>query len=138
MGIGKHTSRKTGKHLLFGSLFYKIRRKRIFKKRAAQIALLPKRAKKTTRKKITPEVVIPVRIRSYWKMYKYRKNIKLCEICGQSPPVCTHHIDLFSTGGLEDSDNYQALCKNCHTECHPEIKGFMEANNYKWRFLNSN
>ncbi len=122
---------RTGKHLLFETSCYKTRRKRLFKERIARIALLPKKAVKAC-KKVIPEVVIPVRIRSYWKMYKYRKGIKLCEICGQRAPICTHHIVSFSNGGLDHPDNYQAVCKDCHAECHPELKGLMTSTNYEW------
>lgn len=48
---------------------------------------------------------------------KYRESHIYCEVCGV-PSQCVHHIKTVGSGGMDEEDNYIALCFVHHTEVH--------------------
>ena len=59
--------------------------------------------------------------RNLAKMRRYRRGVTRCEVCRSSKPEHTHHITRVADGGVEDEDNYLAVCVDCHDELHPEL-----------------
>ena len=56
--------------------------------------------------------------RSSLKMGVYLARHRYCEHCWDNEAINVHHINHFAHGGLEENDNYVALCKNCHNDEH--------------------
>ena len=54
-------------------------------------------------------------------MSKYLKLNIICEVCGKSRSMHTHHIEHFASGGRDCFDNYLAVCLSCHYNLHPEL-----------------
>jgi len=141
-------ARQKKEHAAKLALRNRIRRAKITKRRAAKRALERIRVslceKRAVREVICMLAVILPRARKASrpsrktrdskKMREYRDGIYFCEKCNSAPPVCTHHIIPFSSGGKDEPDNYAALCKDCHTDMHPENRKFLEANNYVYNF----
>ena len=68
-----------------------------------------------------PRVVKEISVRRYRnapKMREYRKFNPVCEYCEDEMAIDTHHIILFSDGGLDNYDNYMAVCDYCHRVFH--------------------
>ncbi len=65
-------------------------------------------------------------IRDQRRMWAYRKENTICEICKTNKSKHTHHILSPGKGGQEVYNNYMAVCIPCHIELHPELpKGFI-------------
>ena len=62
------------------------------------------------------------------RMNKYREMHSICENCGVMLSVLTHHIKPVGMGGappesqLHQEGNFVALCNDCHTRAHTDIK----------------
>jgi len=46
---------------------------------------------------------------------------KECQVCGTIENLHAHHIIPVSIGGLDVSENGEALCASCHADRHPDV-----------------
>ena len=58
--------------------------------------------------------------RNHARMKKYLNEHPICERCKKMKSEETHHIIPLSIGGLDEPENYIALCTACHYDFHKE------------------
>ena len=79
---------------------------------------------KTPRRKVNPELfkLVPESMRDYcWKCLRSRTLLKSLR---PMLPLEAHHIIEVENGGLDERDNIQIVCKECHSDIHRTRESF--------------